>query len=139
MDTSTNRSTTGQILLVDNNRDAAIIMERMLQLKGYPVHSCHSGQDGLDTAERLHPAVIILDLAMPGLDGYEVCQRLRAQSWGASIRLIALSGYSSEADQALSAQMGFDAHLVKPVDWRSLTKLLDERLACCQSSLTSKR
>ncbi len=128
-DQSTNSSTTGLILLVDDNQDATLIMERMLQLKGYRVHCCHSGQEALEATERLRPAVVILDLAMPGLDGYEVCRRLRAQGWGVPMRLIALSGYHSEADQVLSYQAGFNAHLVKPVDWRHLTKLLDEGMA----------
>ncbi|GAB4023192.1 response regulator [Spirosoma koreense] len=119
----------GLILLVDDNQDATLIMSRMLQVNGYRVHTCHSGQEGLEATEQLRPAVVVLDLAMPGLDGYTVCQQIRAQPWGSSIRLIALSGYGSPTDQTLTRQSGFDAHLVKPVDWTSLTRLLDQWLA----------
>jgi len=116
------------ILLVDDNRNALLIMERILQLKGYSVQAYHSGEEALEAAERWQPAVVILDLAMPGRDGYSVCRSIRAQAWGKRMYLIALSGYGSPDDQRLSQQAGFDIHLIKPVDWARLTQLLDQAL-----------
>ena len=116
------------ILLVDDNPNALLLMERILQLKGYRVQACHSGAEALAAADRLRPAVVVLDLAMPGMDGYSVCRSIRAQAWGKPMHLIALSGYSSADDQRLSQQAGFDVHLIKPVDWGQLTSLLDQAL-----------
>ena len=117
------------ILLVDDNRDATLLLERLLQLKGYSTHTCHNGQAGLEAAERLRPAAVLLDLSMPDLDGYAVCRLIRAQAWGQSMLLIAVSGYSSAADQQRSSEAGFDKHLVKPVDFGLLMGLLPEQLA----------
>ncbi|WP_338875711.1 response regulator [Spirosoma sp. SC4-14] len=132
MDLTNTQSTREVILLIDDNQDAAMLMERMLQLKGYRAHVCHDGQTGLEAAERLRPAVIIMDLAMPDMDGFTVCQRIRAQPWGRQMMLVALSGYSSQADQELSRQAGFNAHLIKPADWPILIKLLEQGLATDQ-------
>lgn len=116
------------ILVVDDNRDAVTLLERLLQLKGYAVHTCFNGQTALEAAERLRPAGILLDLAMPDMDGFTVCRFIRAQSWGTNMLIIALSGYSSRLDQQRSQEVGFDRHLVKPVDFGTLTGLLTERL-----------
>jgi CheY-like chemotaxis protein len=117
------------ILLVDDNQDATLLMERLLQLKGFLVHTCTNGQAGLEAAERLRPVAVLLDLSMPDLDGYTVCRLIRAQAWGESMLLIAVSGYSSAADQQRSYEAGFDKHLVKPADFGLLTSLLTERLS----------
>jgi len=120
--------TTKSLLVVDDNRDAVTILQRLLQLKGYAVQSCFDGPAGLAVAERLQPDGILLDLAMPGMDGFSLCQAIRARPWGARLLLIALSGYSSMADQQRSQAAGFDLHLTKPVDFAALTRLLNERL-----------
>jgi CheY-like chemotaxis protein len=117
------------ILLVDDNQDATLLMERLLQLKGFLVHTCRNGQAGLAAAERLRPVAVLLDLSMPDLDGYTVCRLIRAQAWGESMLLIAVSGYSSAADQQRSYEAGFDKHLIKPADFGLLTRLLTERLS----------
>ena len=117
------------ILLVDDNTDALLLMERILQLKGYSVRACYNGEEALAAADRWRPAVVILDLAMPDRDGYSVCRLIRAHEWGKRMHLIALSGYSSADDQQLSQHAGFDAHLIKPVDWAKLIQLLDQALA----------
>lgn len=120
--------TTKSLLVVDDNRDAVTVLQRLLQLKGYRVHSCFDGLTGLAAAERLQPDALLLDLAMPGLDGFSLCQAIRVQPWGEQLLIIALSGYSSLADQQRSQAAGFDLHLTKPVDLVTLTHWLDERL-----------
>ena len=116
------------ILLVDDNRDAARLLGRMLQLKKYAVHTCYDGPSGLEAAERLRPPVVLLDLAMPDLDGYAVCRAIRAEPWGAQLLIIAQSGYGSAADQQRSKEAGFDAHFTKPVDFAALLVMLEKRL-----------
>ncbi len=80
------------ILIVDDNRDAALLLGRMLQLKRYAIHTCHNGPSGLEAAERPRPSVVLLDLAMPDLDDYAVCRAIRAEPWGAHLLIIAQSG-----------------------------------------------
>jgi len=116
------------VLIVDDNQDAVLLLERILQLKGYATHTCYDGQSGLEAAERLRPSVVLLDLAMPKLDGYAVCRAIRAQSWGTQMMIIAQSGYGSAADQQRSKEAGFDMHLTKPVDFAALIRLLGDRL-----------
>ncbi|CAN5618334.1 hypothetical protein BH09BAC4_BH09BAC4_03150 [soil metagenome] len=116
------------ILVIDDNPDATQIMSMLLKLKGYDVHSRHSGRAGLEAAERLKPAAILLDIGMPELDGYATCQLLRQQPWGEEIAVIALTGYGQEEDHQRTRAAGFTAHLVKPVDIAVLTNLLTNLL-----------
>ncbi len=113
-----------RILVVDDNPDAALTLAMLLKLKGFDTHTRHSGQEGIAAAESLQPEVIVLDIGMPGLNGYDTCRRLRQQVWGQSMRVIALTGYGQEEDKRLSKAAGFDAHLVKPVDLGDLLALL---------------
>ena len=119
---------TQRILVVDDNADAALTLSMLLRLKGYEVHTRTSGQAGLDAAEGLHPAAILLDIGMPGMDGYETCRLLREQSWGRSVVVIALSGYGQEEDRQRTKAAGFDGHLVKPVDLGALLVFLTSLL-----------
>ncbi len=116
------------VLVVDDNRDAARLLGRLLELNGYTVHLCHDGPSGLAAAQRLRPSAIILDLAMPEMDGYAVCRSLRAWGWGEQPLVVAQSGYSSGADLQRSKEAGFDAHLSKPVDFAALLSLLAEQI-----------
>ena len=115
---------TQRILVVDDNADAALSLSMLLRLKGYEVHTRHSGQAGLDAVEELRPAAILLDIGMPGLDGYETCRLLREQPWGGAVVVIALSGYGQQEDRQRTQAAGFDGHLVKPVDLGALLALL---------------
>ncbi|MBN8824168.1 MULTISPECIES: response regulator [unclassified Spirosoma] len=101
----------------------------LLKLKGYEVHTRLSGQAGLEAAEQLCPAAILLDLGMPDLDGYATCRLLRQQVWGKYIPVIALSGYGQQEDKLRTKLAGFDEHLVKPADLATLTSLLTTLLA----------
>ncbi|HLO42217.1 MAG TPA: response regulator, partial [Phycisphaerales bacterium] len=94
----------------------------------YSVQTAVTGPDGLAVARQWRPDVLLLDIGLPGLDGYEVARRLRHDphlgSAGKQMRLIALTGYGRASDVALAREAGFDAHLVKPLDFQDLEKLL---------------
>ena len=104
-----------RFLVVDDNRDAALSLTMLLGLMGHEVRTAHGGPEALDLAEAFRPAVVLLDLGMPQMDGFEVCRRLRGSAWGAQARIIAVSGWGQDEDRRRSKLAGFDAHLVKPV------------------------
>lgn len=112
-----------RILVVDDNHDAADSFAMLLELTGYAVEVCYSGQEALDAAGRLPPEVVLLDIGMPGLDGYETARLLRRQE-GVRMILIALTGYGQADDKRRSWEAGFDGHLVKPVEVEAVTQLL---------------
>jgi CheY-like chemotaxis protein len=115
-----------RILVVDDNVDAAETISMLLKIKGHQVHVRHSGQEGVDAAESLRPEVVILDISMPGMNGYDACRLIREQPWGKRILVIALTGFGQEEDIRLSREAGFDSHFVKPVDFALLTDLLNQ-------------
>jgi signal transduction histidine kinase len=114
-----------RILIVEDNRDAAGSLKELLELFGHEAHVAHSGQAGVEAAHRLQPDVVLCDLGLPGMDGYQVAAALRANPVTAHACLIAVTGYGQEEDQKRSREAGFDRHLVKPVD---LEELLGELL-----------
>ncbi|GAB3794961.1 hypothetical protein GCM10028819_10200 [Spirosoma humi] len=124
VDETPSPTTHDRILVIDDNADAAFTLAMLLKLKGYEAHTRHSGRAGLEAAEALHPSAIVLDLGMPGLDGYETCRQLRQQSWGEQVPVIALSGYGQEEDRQRTKEAGFTGHLIKPVDLDALLRLL---------------
>jgi PAS domain S-box-containing protein len=113
-----------QILVVDDNADSAASLAMLLSMTGNDTHTCHDGLAAVEAVEQLHPDIALLDIGLPKLDGYEVCRRIRAQPWGKDVRLVALTGWGQEEDRRLSREAGFDAHLVKPVDFGVLDQLL---------------
>lgn len=117
------------LLVIDDNADAAQTLAMLLKLKGYQVHTRSSGRSGLEAAEQIRPAAILLDIGMPDLDGYETCRLLRQQPWGKAVPVIALTGYGQVEDQQQTHKVGFNAHLVKPVDLGALTQVLSQLLA----------
>jgi CheY-like chemotaxis protein len=104
-----------RVLLVDDNREMTYSLERLLSRRGYQVEVASTGMDGLKAAERRTPDVVLLDVGLPDLDGYEVARRLRAMPALSETRLIALTGYGGEKDRRRSRDAGIDKHLVKPV------------------------
>jgi signal transduction histidine kinase len=114
-----------RILVVDDNVDAADSLGVMLGYSGHEVRVVHTGRDALSTAHAFSPDVIILDLGMPEMDGYAVARAVRADPALARTRLIALSGYGQAEDRRRTAEAGFDAHLVKPVEHEVLKAALD--------------
>ena len=113
-----------RILVVDDNRDAAASMGRLLHLLGAEVQVACSGPEALELLARFRPAVILLDLGMPGMDGYEVARRIRAQQELKDILLIALTGWGQESDRRRTREAGFDHHLTKPANLDTLQALL---------------
>lgn len=111
-----------RILVVDDNIDAAESVAILLELEGHQVRTVHTGAAALALAPDFQPRVILLDLGLPGMDGYEVARRLRANPATQAIKLIALTGYGQAEDRQQSHAAGFDGHLVKPVDPKILLK-----------------
>jgi len=117
-----------RLLVADDNRDSADSMALLLKAWGNQVEVAYDGHEALATAERVRPEVMLLDIGMPRLDGYEVARRLRAEPWGRDILLIAATGWGQDDDRQRSEEAGFDAHVVKPVDLDALRHLI-ERVA----------
>jgi CheY-like chemotaxis protein len=113
-----------RILVVDDNRDAADSLGVVLALHGMETRTAHDGFAALEALDEFRPSVILLDLGLPGIDGYEVAQRVRQHPHGRRATIIALTGWGQERDRQRSAAVGFDHHLVKPVDTEALRQLL---------------
>jgi CheY-like chemotaxis protein len=118
-----------RILVVDDNQDSAISMTLLLELQGHEVHVAHSGLDALRIAGETLPDVILLDIGMPGMNGYEVARKLRDQEKFAKTLLVAITGYGRTSDLKQTKSAGFDHHLVKPVDYDKLQAVLASRQA----------
>ena len=116
-----------RILVVDDNRDSATSLSMMLNFMGHDTRTANDGVHGLEVAETFRPDVCLLDIGMPHLNGFDMARRLREESWGKDLLLIALSGWGQEHDKERSTDAGFDIHLVKPVDPATLTALLEAR------------
>jgi CheY-like chemotaxis protein len=113
-----------RVLVVDDNRDVADTTATILRLSGCDTHVAYDGHTGLEAVERLNPDAILLDIGLPGLDGYQVAERLRAQPAHRRTLVVAVSGYGQEEDRARSKAAGFDYHVVKPIDPVVITGLL---------------
>jgi PAS domain S-box-containing protein len=113
-----------RVLVVDDNVDAADSLGQLLELLGNEIRTAHNGEAGIAAAAAFRPDVILMDIGMPKLNGYEAARRVREQPWGRTVVLVALTGWGQEADRRKSADAGFDFHLVKPVDPAALKKLL---------------
>lgn len=116
--------TSRRILVVDDNSDAADSLAMLLRLLGNDVRTSYNGRTALQLAREFLPEIIFLDLAMPGMSGFEVAQQLRSTDESRSTFLIAMTGYAQDADRCRSREVGFDDHLVKPTDPRVLAAVL---------------
>jgi CheY-like chemotaxis protein len=113
-----------RILIADDNRDAATSTALMLQLAGHETELAYDGMQAVQTAEAFRPDVVLLDIGMPKVNGYEAAARIREQPWGRGMALIAVTGWGQEDDKRRAIEAGFDHHLTKPVDSLVLEKLL---------------
>ena len=113
-----------RILVVDDNHDSALSMAMMLSIMGHETRTAHDGESAVATAESFLPEVVLLDIGLPKLNGYEVAQRIREKPWGVSMFLIAVTGWGQDEDRERSSEVGLNLHMVKPVEPSALEKLL---------------
>ncbi|HYE80308.1 MAG TPA: ATP-binding protein, partial [bacterium] len=114
-----------RILVVDDNRDLAMSLAILLRIAGHEVRVAHDGPAAVAAAAEFEPAVILLDIGLPKMNGYETARAIRQEPWGSRVRLVAVTGWGQEEDRRKSAEAGFDHHLVKPVEPALLQSLLD--------------
>jgi PAS domain S-box-containing protein len=113
-----------RILVADDNRDSAVTLAKLLQLLSNDVRTVHDGVEAVEQAEEFRPEVILMDVGMPGLNGYDATRRIREQPWGRTAIIIALTGWGQEGDRIQSREAGCDGHLVKPVSLAALETIL---------------
>ena len=118
-----------RILVVDDNQDAATSLALLLEMTGHETFAAFDGQAALEAIERRRPDVVLLDIGLPRMSGFEVCRRVREQPWGNDMLIIALTGWGQADDRRKSQDAGFDGHLVKPVEFAALGALLDSLTA----------
>jgi PAS domain S-box-containing protein len=116
-----------RVLIVDDNADAAMTLDMLLRAMGHETRIEHDGMSALRAAPEFRPDVVLLDIGMPGMDGYEVARRLSVLKKQKHFRIIAVSGWGQEADRQRSSEAGFDLHLVKPVDANVLSRVVAHR------------
>jgi CheY-like chemotaxis protein len=114
----------GRLLIVDDLEDSADSLAKLMRLMGHEVRTAYDGEEALVAAENFKPELILLDIGMPKLNGYDVCRRIRKESWGKEMYLVALTGWGQEDDRRRTAEAGFNQHMVKPVEPIELMKLL---------------
>ena len=116
-----------RVLVVDDHVDAADALARLLKRRSCEVRVAHDGPGGIALAREFRPEVLLLDLGLPGLDGYEVARTLRAEPPFAHALIIAISGYAQDSDRERSLAAGFDQHRAKPVDFAALVATIHSR------------
>jgi CheY-like chemotaxis protein len=122
-----------RLLLIEDNPDIGETLRDLLELLGHQAEWASDGLRGVEVALATQPEVALVDIGLPGIDGYEVARRVRASEPGKKVLLIALTGYDRPEDRRRSLEAGFDAHLVKPVDPDELTALI-VRLTAARAS-----
>ncbi|HJY77945.1 MAG TPA: response regulator [Burkholderiales bacterium] len=116
----------GRVLVVEDDHDSALSLRRLLEFCGYTVSVAFSGREGMETAEKISPDVVLCDIGLPDTDGYQLATALRNNPSTARVRLIAVTAYGSEQDRQRSREAGFQLHLVKPVKPEKLLEELDK-------------
>jgi PAS domain S-box-containing protein len=116
----------GRILIVDDNRDGAASLAKLLTVMGNETRTAHDGMEGIIQAEAFRPDLIVLDIGLPKLNGYDACRRIRERPWAKNTLIVAATGWGQDEDRRRSKEAGFDHHLVKPVDARELNRMLAE-------------
>jgi CheY-like chemotaxis protein len=116
-----------RVLMIEDYADARDSLRALLELSGHEVREAADGPTGVELALRLQPDVVLIDIGLPGLDGYDVARRIRSAPQGHRMVLAAVTGYGQPEDRRRAEEAGFDAHLVKPVDPDQLTELLATR------------
>jgi signal transduction histidine kinase/ActR/RegA family two-component response regulator len=122
---STERGPARRVLVVDDNADNAELLRILLEHQGHEAYMAHDGVEGLAAAERLRPDVVLMDLGLPRINGFDACRRIREQPWGKRMLVIAITGWGQDVDRQMSHEAGFDHHLVKPVDADAIRVLMN--------------
>lgn len=121
-----------RILVVDDNHDAALSLGIMLTVMGYTTLTVYDGEAAVTAADSFRPHVVLLDIGLPKLNGYEVARQIRRREWGASMHLVGISGWGQDEDRDRAAGVGMNQYLVKPIEVQVLEHLLidlDHRIA----------
>ncbi len=113
-----------RLIVVDDNPDNSHSMSLLLEALGHEARIAHNGIQALGLAHEFQPDAMIIDIGMPGLDGHDLARRIRAEDWGKDLLLVAASGWGQDEDKQRSLEAGFNMHLVKPVELRTLEGLL---------------
>jgi len=113
-----------RVLVADDNKDAADTLAMLLEMMGHNVRYVYDGEAAVQEAKQFHPHIVLLDIGMPKLNGYEACREIRAQAGGAAMTIAAITGWGQPEDLLSSSRAGFDHHMVKPVDPVALTELI---------------
>jgi CheY-like chemotaxis protein len=121
---NTGRPLSGRILVVDDLNDAAASLALVCELYGAQARVARNGLEALTVGASFFPDVVLMDISMPHMDGYEAARRLRAESWGKKVVLIALTGWGRQGDIEAARNAGFDGHLLKPVGAEALIELI---------------
>jgi PAS domain S-box-containing protein len=116
-----------RVLIADDNRDAAESMALILRMMGNDVRTANDGKEAVETAERFAPDVVLLDIGMPLLNGYDAARRIRAAGWGKELLLVALTGWGQDDDKKRAADAGFDLHFTKPLEPTELSRIVSLR------------
>lgn len=112
-----------RVLIVDDNHDIADLCSMILEKSGHEVRTAYSGKEALDMAAEFTPNIMMLDIGMPDINGYDVAREIRACEWGKKVLLLAISGWSQEEDKRRAIEAGFDHHITKPFDLSVLDEL----------------
>ena len=132
--TDQTRQPARRILVVDDNKDAAESFAKLLELGGHEVRMAHDGLEAVNLAAAFRPDVVLLDIGLPKMNGFDAARHIRETSWGKDMTLVALTGWGQEEDRQRSKQAGFDYHLVKPVKAAALNELLAGVQSSAQSN-----
>jgi CheY-like chemotaxis protein len=115
-----------RVLIVDDNKDAADTLAQLLQLEGHETQAAYSSREALENAQKFGPDIMLLDIGLPGMNGYEVAKALRSQPGANHLCLIAVTGYGRPIDREFALTAGFDDHLMKPLDIAALRRAMEE-------------
>jgi two-component system, chemotaxis family, CheB/CheR fusion protein len=126
MSENTRRPLAGRILVVDDLSDAAASLALVCELYGADARVARDGREALTVGAAFRPDVVLMDISMPHMDGYEAARRLRGETWGKNVVLIALTGWGRQGDVDAAHAAGFDGHLLKPVETDALIRLISE-------------
>ena len=125
------------MLIVDDHHDSAESLSMLLKLSGHQTQVVHDGLEAIAVAQRFRPHVVLLDIGLPTLNGFDACRRIRAQPWGKRMMVVAVTGWSQDADHRKSREAGFDHHMVKPIGYAALMSLFDSAPLDCADEVAT--